>query len=320
MAHAHAGGSRKVVYAGIIGNLLVAVTKFVAAAFTHSSAMLSEAVHSVVDTLNQVVMLYGIKRSSRPPDREHPLGHGRELYFWSFVVAVLIFAIGAGVSVYEGIHHVIDPEEMASPWVNYVVLVVAGAIEFGSWTVAMREFRRHKKDDEGYFETAEKTKDPSTLTLLLEDSAALAGIGIALLGTLAAQLLDNPVYDGLASILIGLLLGAVALFLARESKRLLIGEPARRGLVDAIRRCVQAEEGVDHVNGVLTVHLAPRQVVCMLSIEFHDSLRVPELERAVEDMERRIRESHPEVVRIFVKPQRAAVFAKAMEPRDPPAG
>ena len=310
-------GSRKVVYAGIVGNLLVAVTKFVAAGFTHSSAMLSEAVHSVVDTLNQVVMLYGLRRASRPADPGHPLGYGRELYFWSFVVAVLIFAIGAGVSVYEGIRHVMDPEPMQNPWVNYLVLGLAGLIEFGSWTVAMREFNR-QRGDQGYFEAAEKTKDPSTLTLLLEDSAALIGIAIALVGTAASQLLGMPILDGVASILIGLLLGVVSMFLARESKRLLIGEPARRGLVEAIKRCAQAQEGVASVNGLLTIHLAPRQVVCALSIEFEDALQVPSLEKAVEEMEARIRQSHPEVTLLFVKPQRAAAYRAGVERRSQP--
>ena len=320
MATGHSQGSKKVVWAGLIGNLLVAATKFVAAFFTHSSAMLSEAVHSVVDTLNQVVMLYGMRRAALPPDAAHPLGHGRELYFWSFVVAVLIFAVGAGVSVYEGIQHVLDPQEMERPWINYVVLGVAGAIEFASWTVAMREFRRHK-GDLGYYEAAEKTKDPSTLTLLLEDSAALAGIGIALVGTLAAQFLDNPIYDGVASILIGLLLAAVSMFLARESKRLLIGEPARRSLVEAIRRCAEGQAGVHRVNGMLTIHLAPRQVVCALSIEFDDALKVPEIENAVEEMEARIRQSHAEVTLVFVKPQRAAAYQAAQERRQhPPQG
>jgi len=310
-------GSRKVVYAGIVGNLLVAVTKFVAAGFTHSSAMLSEAVHSVVDTLNQVVMLYGLRRASRPADPGHPLGYGRELYFWSFVVAVLIFAIGAGVSVYEGIRHVMDPEPMQNPWVNYLVLGLAGLIEFGSWTVAMREFNR-QRGDQGYFEAAEKTKDPSTLTLLLEDSAALIGIAIALVGTAASQLLGMPILDGVASILIGLLLGVVSMFLARESKRLLIGEPARRSLVEAIKRCAQAQEGVASVNGLLTIHLAPRQVVCALSIEFEDALQVPSLEKAVEEMEARIRQSHPEVTLLFVKPQRAAAYRAGVERRSQP--
>ena len=312
-------GSRKVVWAGILGNLLVAVTKFVAAGLTHSSAMLSEAVHSLVDTTNQGVMLYGLNRSARPPDKAHPLGHGRELYFWSFVVAVLIFAIGAGVSIYEGVRHVLDPVEMESPWVNYVVLALAAVIEFGSWTVAMREFRRHK-GDLGYYEAAEQTKDPSTLTLLLEDSAALVGIAIALAGTAASQLFDMPTLDGVASILIGLLLAAVSIFLARESKRLLIGEPARRGLVDAIRKCAAAQPGVESVNGILTIHMAPRQVVCALSLEFADALKVPEIERAVEEVEARIRASHPEVTLLFVKPQRASVYRASVERRSSPPG
>jgi cation diffusion facilitator family transporter len=309
-----AQGSTRVVYAGIAGNLLVAVTKFAAAAFTHSSAMLSEAVHSLVDTANQVVMLHGMRRSVLPADKAHPLGHGRELYFWSFVVAVLIFAVGAGVSVYEGIRHVMDPVPMESPWVNYVVLGLAAAIEFASWSVAMREFRR-QKGDLGYIEAAEQTKDPSTLTLLLEDSAALVGIGIALAGTAAADFLAMPVFDGVASIAIGLLLGVVAIFLARESKRLLMGEPARRELVDAIRKCASTQAGVEQVNGMLTIHLSPRQVVCALSLEFSDSLRVPEIERAVEEIEERLRQSHPEVTQLFVKPQRAAVYRAAVERR-----
>jgi len=312
-------GARKVVWAGILGNLLVAVTKFIAAGLTHSSAMLSEAVHSLVDTTNQCVMLYGLNRSARPPDKAHPLGHGRELYFWSFVVAVLIFAIGAGVSIYEGVRHVLDPVPMERPWVNYLVLAIAAVIEFGSWTVAMREFRRHK-GDLGYFEAAEQTKDPSTLTLLLEDSAALIGIAIALAGTAAAQLLDMPTLDGVASILIGLLLGAVSIFLARESKRLLIGEPARRSLVEAIRKCAAAQGGVEAVNGILTIHMAPRQVVCALSLEFADALKVPEIERAVQDLEARIRASHPEVSLLFVKPQRAAVYRASVERRSSPPG
>ena len=319
MATAHAHGSRKVVWAGLVGNLLVAITKFVAAGFTHSSAMLSEAVHSVVDTLNQVVMLYGLRRAAQPADKQHPLGYGRELYFWSFVVAVLIFAIGAGVSVYEGIRHILDPREMEKPWVNYAVLGLAGAIEFGSWLVAMREFRRHK-GDLGYYEAAEQTKDPSTLTLLLEDSAALVGIAIAFVGTAAAQLLEMPTLDGVASVLIGLLLAGVSMFLARESKRLLIGEPARRSLVEAIRRCAQAHPGVSQVNGILTIHMSPRQVVCALSIEFEDALRVPDLERAVEEMEARIRQEHPEVTVLFLKPQRAAAYRVSVERRSRPPG
>ena len=315
-----ASGSRRVVYAGILGNLLVAATKFVAAWFTHSSAMLSEAVHSLVDTADQLLMLYGINRSERPPDSTHPFGYGRELYFWSFVVAVLIFAIGAGVSVYEGVHRILEPVPLRDPWINYVVLGIAAAIEFGSWTVALQEFRLHKRDM-GYFEAAENTKDPSTLTLLLEDSAALVGIALAAAGTAATQFTDNPVYDGAASVAIGVLLAFVSIILARETKRLLIGVPADRALVDALRLAAENQPGVEHVNGVLTIHVGPRQVVCAMSLEFADSLRSPDIERVVEELEGRICSSYVLVSMLLVKPQTRAAYAEATRMRvGPPPG
>jgi cation diffusion facilitator family transporter len=309
-----ASGSRKVVYAGIAGNLLVAATKFAAAFLTHSSAMLSEAVHSLVDTGDQLLMLYGIRRSERPPDSSHPFGYGRELYFWSFVVAVLIFAIGAGVSVYEGVRHILDPEPLRDPWINYVVLGIAAAIEFGSWTVALREFRLHKREM-GYFEAAEATKDPSTLTLLLEDSAALIGIAFAAAGTAGTQLTGNPAYDGSASIAIGVLLALVSIVLARETKRLLIGEPADRRLVEALRAAAQAQPGVENVNGVATIHVGPRQVVVAMSLEFADELRAPDIERVVEELEGRICVSYAVVSMLLVKPQSRGAYADAARNR-----
>ena len=309
-----ASGSRKVVYAGIIGNLLVAATKFAAAFFTHSSAMLSEAVHSLVDTGDQVLMLYGLRKSERAPDSSHPFGYGRELYFWSFVVAVLIFAIGAGVSVYEGIQHILHPEPLRDPWINYLVLGIAAAIEFGSWTVAMKEFRLHKRDM-GYFEAAENTKDPSTLTLLLEDSAALVGIGFAAIGTAATQLTGNPVYDGAASIAIGVLLAFVSIFLARETKRLLIGEPADRRLVEDLKAAAAAQPGIEHVNGVATIHVGPRQVVVAMSLEFADSLNATDIERVVEELENGICASYKLVSMLLVKPQSRQAYAEAIRTR-----
>ena len=315
-----AKGSIRVVYAGIAGNLLVAITKFAAAYFTHSSAMLSEAVHSLVDTGDQVVMLYGIRRSERVPDASHPFGYGRELYFWSFVVAVLIFAIGAGVSVYEGIHHILNPEPLRDAWINYVVLAIAAAIEFGSWTVALKEFRLHKRDM-GYFEAAQNTKDPSTLTLLLEDSAALIGIGFAAIGTAATQLTGNPVYDGAASIAIGVLLAFVSIFLARETKRLLIGEPADRRLVEELRTAAAAQPGIKHVNGIATIHVGPRQVVCAMSIEFAETLCAKDIERVVEELEDGICTSYAWVSMLLVKPQSAVAYAEAVRTRvGPPPG
>src|SRR5260221_1975801 len=218
--------STKVIYAALLGNLLVATTKFAAAALTGSSAMLSEAVHSLVDTGNEVLLLHGLRRAARPADQAHPFGHGREIYFWSFVVALCIFALGAGVSVYEGILHVLDPAPITRPVVNYVVIALALVFEGGSWKVAFAEIRRAI----GYqrlLEAARPSKDPTTFMVLVEDSAAVLGLLIALAGTVAAEVLDRPVLDGVASIAIGVLLGMVAAFLARHSKGLLIGDPAQ---------------------------------------------------------------------------------------------
>jgi cation diffusion facilitator family transporter len=314
MAQASRHSSKNVVYAGIAGNVLVAIVKFVAAAITQSSAMLSEAVHSLVDTGDQLLMLYGIKRASLPADPEHPLGHGRELYFWTFVVSILIFSVGAGVSVYEGIHHILNPVEIQNPVVNYIVLALAAIFEAGSWWVAFQEFRA-RKGDLGYFEAAQETKDPSVLLLFLEDSAALIGIAIAFAGTGAAQAFGEPAFDGAASIAIGLLLAVVAIFLARESKKLLIGEGARGELVTALSEIARAEPGISHFNGLLTFQIGPRQVVVAMSVAFRNSLTAPEIEAVVERLENRIRAAHPEVIMLLVKPQTEAAWREARRRR-----
>jgi cation diffusion facilitator family transporter len=279
--------------------------------------MLSEAVHSLVDTGDQLLMLYGIKRASLPADPEHPLGHGRELYFWTFVVSILIFSVGAGVSVYEGVHHILQPVEIGRPIVNYVVLGLAAIFESGSWWVAFREFRA-RKGDLGYFEAAQQTKDPSVLLLFLEDSAALIGIAIAFAGTGAAQAFGQPAFDGAASIAIGLLLAVVAIFLARESKQLLIGEGARGELVTAISEMARAEPGISHFNGLLTVQVGPRQVVVAISVAFQNSLTAPDIEAVVERLEDRIRAAHPEVIMLLVKPQTQAAWREARRRRETP--
>jgi cation diffusion facilitator family transporter len=305
-------GSQLVVYAALVGNLLIAVTKFVAAFFTGSSAMLSEGVHSLVDTGNEVLLLYGLHRAARPPDATHPFGYGRELYFWSFVVAVLIFAIGAGVSAYEGIMHVLAPEPMETPVVNYIVLAISAVFEGISWTIALREFNQ-EKGELGYFEAIRKSKDPTTYTVLVEDSVALIGLVMAFLGILAAQLLDDPRLDGVASIAIGLLLGAVAIFLARESKNLLIGEPALPEVREAILRIASADKTIRHVNGVITTQLGPDQVVASLSLEFEDHLSVDDVERTIERLEAAIQKVSPEVTTLFVKPQSERVWDERVE-------
>jgi cation diffusion facilitator family transporter len=300
--------SKRVIYAALAGNFAIAVAKFIAAGLTGSSAMLSEGVHSLVDTGNQFLLLYGMRRASRPPDKAHPLGHGRELYFWSFVVALLVFALGAGISIYEGIVHIRDPEPIENPVVPYIVLGLSFLFEGASWYIALKEFRKSKPPG-SYFEAIRQSKDPTTFTVLFEDSAALIGLLIAFVGIVSAQYTGIPELDGVASVGIGLVLGAVAIILARECKGLLIGEAAVPEVQSAILRIVKKDSAVENANGVLTVHLGPDQVVVNLSIEFHDTLPIPEMEAAVERIEKAVKKTFPQVTALFIKPQRAQTFA-----------
>ena len=306
--------SRKAVYAALLGNLLVAATKGVAATVSGSASMLSEAVHSLVDCGNEVLLLYGQNRAARRPDMDHPFGYGRELYFWSFVVALLIFALGAGVSIYEGVLHVLDPEPIRDPLINYIVLALAFVFEGASWIVSFRQFRAASGKNELY-DAFVRSKDPPSFMVLFEDSAALLGIMLATLGTFAATTLRMPIMDGVASILIGLVLAGVAMLLARESKSLLIGEPAERELVDSILRDAAGVRGVVRANGALTSHLSPDDIVVSLSLEFEDWLCVPELEEVVLEIERVVREKHPQVASLFVKPQTPRAFRAALRDR-----
>jgi cation diffusion facilitator family transporter len=305
------------VWAALAGNLLVAASKFVAAALTGSAAMLSEAVHSLVDTLNEVLLLYGIARSSRPPDHVHPLGYGRELYFWSFVVALLIFALGAGVSAYEGIERLLHPVPIERPVVIFTVLAVSLAFEGASWLVGMRAFRAAQRSF-GWWEAFRRSKDPPTFIVVFEDSAAILGIGAAAAGAAAAIYTGDSRWDGIASLGIAVILAAVAALLARESKELLIGERADPALSDAIMRTASGIAGVCSANSIVTLQLAPSNVIATLSLDFFDYLRAPDIERAVLELEARVRSAHPEVRALFVKPQ--SVLVAAQRSQDGSAG
>jgi cation diffusion facilitator family transporter len=304
--------SKRTIYAALFGNLLIAVTKFIAASFTGSSAMLSEGVHSLVDTSNEVLLLYGLNRAAKPPDANHPLGHGRELYFWSFIVALLVFALGAGVSFYEGVAHVLAPVPMESIGVNYIVLALSALFEGYSWRVALKHFRSSKGKN-GYLDAIRESKDPVTFTILLEDSAALTGIAIAAVGIASAQYFGMPELDGIGSLCIGLLLTVTAIFLARESKGLLIGERAAPAIEASILEMAQTDPAIQRANGVMTVHLAPDQVVAALSAEFRDNAKADDIEACVERLERRLAAERQEVTVLFVKPQTASQW------RDPEA-
>ena len=304
------GGSKRAIYAALVGNSLIAVTKFGASAYTGSSAMLSEAGHSLVDTGNQWLLLYGLKRSKRPADRHHPFGYGMEEYFWAFIVAILIFGLGAGISFYEGLKRVMEPHEVASPYVNYIVLSLAILFEGASWFVALQEFRKGK-GKRGWMAEIRHSKDPTKFTVLFEDSAAMLGLVVAMIGIALAQYLHMPVLDGAASIVIGVILATTAALLAYECKGLLIGEAASPAVIVSIRKTATALEGVDAVNEVLTMHLGPEDILANLSLDFADGLSSEQVEATITGLEQAIKAEHPQVKRIFIEAQSAEAHHRA---------
>jgi len=295
-----AASSKKVIIAALIGNSLIAITKFAAAAITQSSAMLSEGIHSLVDTGNQILLLYGLKRSKKPADAEFPFGYGKELYFWSFVVAILIFAVGAGISVYEGVRHILHPKPIGSPHVNYIVLGMAMLFEGGAWFFAWKAFKKHK-GRKGYLQAVREGKDPSMFVVLFEDSAAMLGLVVAFCGILLADKTGILYFDGLASIVIGLILGATAIWLAYETKSLLIGESADPEVVTGIRDIAAGHTGIEHVNEVLTMHMGPDYILVNVSVDFVDTATAEQVEDIVAAIDRELKEKIPQVKRVFVE-------------------
>ncbi len=295
-----AGSSKKVIYAALIGNAIIAVAKFVMSAITGSAAMFSEGIHSVVDTGNQVLLLFGLKQAKKPPNEKYPFGHGKEVYFWSFVVALIIFAVGSGLSIFKGIQHVAHPTEITSPFLNYLVLGFAIIIEGFVFYIAIKEFNK-AKGDKGYLEAVQKGKDPALFVVLLEDAAAMTGLIVAMLGIALSQITGNYVYDGIASIAIGIILAAVAILLAIETKGLLIGESADNDVVDGIRDVLNQTRGVQKVNEVLTMHMGPEYILVNLSVEFSDHIRTEKMEILISQLDREIKTKHKHVKRIFIE-------------------
>ena len=298
-----ASGSKKVIYAALLGNSLIAVTKFVAASITGSSAMLSEAIHSLVDTGNQGLLLYGMKRGARPADKDFPFGHGKEIYFWSFIVAILIFALGGGISVYEGIHHLLHPQPAKNPLINYLVLSLALIFEGVAWLFALREFRRTKGEN-GYIEAVNQTKDPSVIVVLFEDSAAMLGLLVALIGIGLTQLTGSIYFDGGASIIIGFILIGTAIWLARETKSLLIGESAEPQIVQGIQEMVQKNPIIEGVNEILTMHMGPDFILVTLGADFVDSASAAAVERQIAELDSQIKARFPRVKRVFIEAEK----------------
>lgn len=318
-----ATGSKKVIYAALIGNALIAITKFFAASITGSSAMVSEGIHSVVDTGNQGLLLYGMHRAQKPPDERFPFGHGKEIYFWSFAVAIMIFAVGAGISIYHGVGALLDPHPVEDYFINYIVLVLAMIFEGFAWWFAFKEFRRIK-GKWGYFAAVQRSKSPTTFVVLFEDTAAMLGLWVAFIGLLIGQLTGNPYLDGAASIGIGIILAITAAWLAYETKGLLIGESAAPETVRDVRRLAAAMEGVENVNEVLTLHMGPEFIVVNMSVDFRDTLSASEVEGGVRALDRRIKRDHPEVKRVFIEVEDARANAAEREQlnfaADKPAG
>ncbi|MCW3848557.1 cation diffusion facilitator family transporter [Sphingomonas sp. LB-2] len=302
-----------VILAALGANLGIAAAKFVAAAITGSSSMLTEGVHSLVDSGNQGLLLYGQRRARRPPDREHPFGYGRELYFWSFVVAILIFGLGAGVSVYEGWKHIAEPEPLGNPWINYAVLGIALALEGTSWWIACREFAA-AKGTTPWWQAIKESKDPAGFIVLFEDSAALAGLAVAGAGIWASQAWGDPRIDGAASIAIGAILAGVATLLAREAKGLLIGERADPAIVERVRALLEGRPEIVRVNHVRTIHTAPERIFVAISADFEDSLTMGEGETLIEAIEHELKAAMPMLQSIYIRPEKAedAVDAVAL--------
>ena len=295
-----AGGSHKVILAALAGNALIAITKFGAAFFTGSSAMFSEAIHSLVDSGNQVLLLHGMKRASRPADTQHPYGYGREIYFWAFVVAILIFALGGGISLYEGFHKITNPEPMSHAYVNLIILALSFVFEGGSTFVAYREFKK-TKGDRGYLMALRASKDPSLFTVLLEDSAAMVGLTVAFIGIGLSQWLGLAWIDGATSIVIGLVLLSTAAFLAIQSKALLIGESADPAVDAGIRALVGARAEIEQISLVMTQHLGPQDVLTNIACDFRDSISAADVERIIAEVKAEIRTQHPMITRVFIE-------------------
>lgn len=293
--------SRTAIYGAIAANVAIAVTKFVVAGVTGSSAMLSEGIHSLVDTGNGALLLVGLRRSQRPASAQHPFGHGKELYFWGLIVAVLIFGVGGGVSLYEGVLHVLHPNPLEDAHWNYIVLAFAAVFEGASLAIAFRQFSR-ERGDTPFWEALHTSKDPTTYTVLAEDSAALAGLAIAALGVFASHRLDMPRLDGVASILIGLLLAGVAVLLMRESRGLLVGEGVSPETARAIEEIARGHEGVREVGRVLSMYVGPEDVLVTFDVAFAPDVPATDVAAIIRRIEQAVRERFPRVRRIFLEP------------------
>ena len=304
-----ASGSKKVIYAAMVGNGLIAIAKFVGSFLTGSSAMLSEGIHSVVDTGNQGLLLYGIARSNRPADEKHPFGYASEIYFWAFIVAILIFSIGSGISIYEGIQKVLHPHPVADPSINYIILALAMVFEGAAWYIAYKEFAV-AKGNKSLFQAVRDSKDPTIFTVLFEDTAAMLGLVVAFVGIWISVTYSLAWVDGAASIVIGIILAGTAILLAMETKGLLIGEAAAPEVVSEIKALIGNQPVILALNEIRTLHHGPNDVLLALSVDYQDDVPAGVVERVNSEIEKAIKERFPIIKRLYIEVQSAASHAE----------
>ena len=292
--------SKLPIYSALIANIAIAVTKFIAAAITGSSAMISEGIHSVVDTANELLLLLGIAKSKKPADKKRPFGYGRELYFWSFIVSILIFGVGGGIAFYEGVTHLQHPHTIENPMWSYIVLTASLIFNLVSFFIALKAFNKNRKDN--VWETIRKSKDPSNIVILFEDAGDVLGVAVALAGVYFGYKYQNPYYDGIASIIIGIILTAISFLLARESRSLLMGESVDESIVDAVIKISEKDEAIEKVFYPLTVYLSPEEIVLVLETVFKDDLNTRQINEAIERIQIKIQKQYPNIKQIFIEP------------------
>lgn len=291
----------KSIYSALVANLLIAVTKFIAGGFTNSSSMISEGIHSMVDTINQVLLLYGLKKSKKAPDLLRPFGYGKELYFWSFIVAILIFGLGGGISIYQGIQHIIEPEPITNPLINYAVLVLCMLFEGWSLRIAMREFDK-QRNGQSWWMAIVKSKDPSSFLVLFEDGAAVLGLFIVFIFMLTGHNLDLDWMDGLASVLVGLLLVFVSAILARESRSLLMGEGISPETREKIRLLVEKDESVIRISNIISTYQSPEEVLLVTIVVFQPDIDTEDITDAITRIRKAIKEEFKFIKFIIIQP------------------
>lgn len=294
--------SNKSIYSALAANLLIAITKFIAGAFSNSAAMISEGIHSLVDTVNQILLLFGLRRSKKPADAMRPFGYGKELYFYSFIVSILIFGLGGGLSIYQGITHMIKPEELGDPTWNYVVLALSVVFEGISLIIAAKEFNKVRGND-SWWTAIVRSKDPSSFLVLFEDGAAVTGLFIVMICMFFSHKFNIPELDGLASLLVGLLLVGASIILARESRSLLLGEGLSKASREKITSIAEKDAAVLKVLSIISTYQSPEEVLLILILSFKEDLDTQDINDAIDRLRLEIKQEFKLIRFVIIQPE-----------------